>query len=179
MRSARRRRRGWTLIELIVAVSALAVLMTIMATLMIRLMKLDRAERSRVVVSAALERLARDLRGDARAATAAAEVGGSRLVLPMADGRSVEYAVRGGRDRDVLRTVRRGGKDEHYETYRRPPGTTARFESGRDGTTPLVALAVAPDPGADPSRPADPVYRDYRIEAAVGRDARPAGRAAP
>lgn len=179
MRPTRRARRGWTLIENLVAVSALAVLMTIMATLMIRVIKLDGAERSRVVESAALERLARDLRADARAATGRPEVAVGRLIMATADGGSVEYVVREGRDRGVLRTVRRGGKDERHESYRRPPGTTARFESGRDGPTPLVALAIDPDPAADPARPADPVYRGYRIEAAVGCDARLSGRPAP
>ena len=57
----------------------------------------------------------------------------------MGDGRSVEYAVRGGRDRDVVRTVRRGDKAEHREVYRRPAGTFARFESGKDGPRASVA----------------------------------------
>ena len=164
---------------MVVAVSALAVLLLAAGGLVFQMLQVDKAERSRAASGSALDRLARDLRADARASTGPAEVADARLVLPLGGGRSVEYAVRVGRDRDVVRTVRRGDKAEHHEVYRRPPGTVARFESGRDGPRPVVALVVTADPKADPGKPADASYRAFRIEAVPGRDARLGGRSAP
>ena len=175
----RRSRGGWSLIEMVVAISALAVLLMAAGGLVFQMLKVDKAERSRAASGLALDRLARDLRADARASAGPVEVAGARLVLPLDGGRSVEYAVRGGRDRDVVRTVRLGDKAEHHEVYRRPPGTVARFESGRDGPRAVVALVVTTDPAADPGKPADAAYRDFRIEAVPGRDARLVGRSSP
>lgn len=164
---------------MVVAVSALSVLLMAAGGLVFQMLKIDKAERSRAALGSALDRLARDLRADARASAGPAEVADARLVLTMGDGRSVEYAVRGGRDRDVVRTLRLGDKVEHHEVYRRPPGTIARFESGRDGPSAVVALVISTDPSAEAGKPPDAAYRDFRIEAVPGRDARLGGERVP
>lgn len=179
MKAPRRRRGGWSLIELVVAVSALSVLLMAAGGLVFRMLSIDKAERSKAAAASALDRLARDLRDDARASAGPAEVADARLVLTMGGGRRAEYAIRGGRDSDVVRTVRLGDRAEHREIYRRPPGTVARFETGRDGPRTVVALVVSADPGSDTGKPADAAYRDFRIEAVPGRDARLGGRVAP
>jgi prepilin-type N-terminal cleavage/methylation domain-containing protein len=173
---ASRRLPGFTLIELLVVVSLLATMLGIGGMILFQMFRVDQSERARVVAASNLERLARAFRADARAANGPADSTDARLVLPMADGRSVEYLVR---ELDVLRTVRRAGKTEGFEIYRRPPATLARFESTRDGPRPIVAIVFSLDPAAKPKRPGDPAYRDYRIEAAPGRDARLARGVAP
>jgi hypothetical protein len=165
--SPTRRRRGWSLLELLVVISAATLLLTIAAGLVFQMLKVGGAERSRVVAANNMERLGRDLRADAHAASKVVDLSGGRLLLSLPEGRVVEYSVRG---REILRTVRHGEKVHHREEYGLPSGAGPRFESLRDGTRPLIAIVL----GADPARPGsrvEPGYRDYRIEAVLGRDA--------
>lgn len=172
MRSARHRRAGWALLELLVVISAVTVLLAMAAGLVFQMLRIDGAERSRVFAAANLERLARDLRGDAHASSGPSEGPADRMVLPQTEGRTVEYAVR---PRDVLRTARRGDKVERREEYRVPTATRGRFESTRDGERTIVAFILDPDPSASGGKLADPGYRGFRIEAMTGRDARVGG----
>jgi type II secretory pathway pseudopilin PulG len=169
MRPDRCRRRGWSLLELMVVITTVTTLLGFSAALVAQLMRFGKGERALVVAAANLERLGRDLRNDARAATRPSELSETRLVLTLAEGRSIEYLVRPA---DVLRTILRAGKTEAFDTYKLPTGTLARFEAGRDGTTPTIALSLRLDPDANPSKAGEPAYRDYRIEAVPGRDAR-------
>ena len=168
----RTRRGGWSLLELLVVMTATTAMLAITAGLVLQMLRIGQAERAAVVAVANLERLGRDLRGDARAATGPADVGPSRLVLALPGGRSAEYTLDA---REALRTVRRGGKVEHREQYRWPRGAVGRFEATRDGATPVVALVLGVDPAASRASPADPPYRGLRIEAVPGRDARLGG----
>jgi prepilin-type N-terminal cleavage/methylation domain-containing protein len=167
--NASRRLPGFSLIEMIAVISVLATLFGITGAILFQMFRVDQSERARVVAASNLERLARAFRADAHAATGPADRTDARLVLPMAEGRSVEYLVR---ELDILRTVHRSGKTEGFEFYRRPNATRTRFESTGDGPRPIVAIVFTLDPAAKPKRPGDPAYRDYRIEAAPGRDAR-------
>lgn len=168
MTPTRRRRPGWSLLEVLVVMSGLAALMTIAAGLIFQMLRVGQAERSRVVASTALERLARDLRGDARASEVPPDLAPARLALRLPGGRSVEYTLDG---RGALRTVLAGGKVERRESYRWPRGTSGRFEPA-GGPAGSITLAIAPDTVPGPERAADPSYRGYRIEAIPGRDAR-------
>jgi type II secretory pathway pseudopilin PulG len=169
MRLQRPRRRGWSLIELLIVITCVTTMLGFTAALLARLMRVDRAERARVVASAAIERLGRELRNDARAAIGPAELSDTRLVLAVPEGGSVEYAIR---PEGVLRSFRRGGKTLGFDTFKRPSGTLARFEAGRAGSSQTVVLAFSVDPAATPTKAGDPAYSDYRIEAVPGRDAR-------
>jgi type II secretory pathway pseudopilin PulG len=168
----RARRGGWSLLELLVVMTATATMLTVTAALVLQMLKVGQSERAAVVAAASLERLGRDLRGDARSATGPADVGPSRLLLLLPGGRSVEYTLG---PREALRTVRLGGKVEHHEPYRWPRGVVGRFESARDGASPFVALVLGPDASSSPPRSADLPYRGLRIEAVPGRDARLGG----
>jgi prepilin-type N-terminal cleavage/methylation domain-containing protein len=169
MRPCRRPRRGWSLLELLVVITVVSILMGFTAALAARMIQYGKGERAAVVAAANLERLGRDLRNDARAANAPAELSETSLVLTQAEGRSIEYLVRPA---DILRTIRRSGKTEGFDTYKLPTGTLARFESGRDGRFPSVALVLRLNPATNPSSAAESAYRDYRIEAVPGRDSR-------
>ncbi len=172
MRPNRGRRGGWALLELLVVITAATALLGLAAGLIHQMLKIDGAERSRVVVAADLERLAHDLRSDAHSAARLAESAPGRVILALAESRSVEYTVRG---REILRTARRGEKVDHREQYRLPATTVARFESTGDRAGSLIAVVVTADPAASKGRPPEAGYRDYRIEAAVGRDGRLTG----
>jgi type II secretory pathway pseudopilin PulG len=165
MNLARRRRGGWALLELLVVITCATAMLALAVGLIFQMLKIDGAERSRVVASSNLERLARDLRADGHSASQTAEFAPGRLVLTQADGRSVEYAVR---PRDILRTSRRGEKVDHREEYRLPEATVARFDSPSEGTRPMVAVVLSLD-ATRPGKTVDPGYRDYRIEAVLGR----------
>jgi type II secretory pathway pseudopilin PulG len=169
MRPDRRLRRGWSLLELLVVITTVAILMGFTAKLAAQLIQYGKGQRAAVVAAGNLERLGRDLRNDARAANVPAELSETTLVLTQAEGRSIEYQVRPA---DVLRTIRRSGKTEGFDTYKLPNGTRARFESGRDGAFPSVALGLRLNPATNPSGAAEAAYRDYRIEAVPGRDHR-------
>jgi prepilin-type N-terminal cleavage/methylation domain-containing protein len=162
------RRRGWSLIELLAVLAVATALLTIAAGLVFQMLKVGGAERSRVVATANMERLGHDLRADAHSATKLDDLGAWRLLLSLPGGRSIEYTVR---NREILRTVRRGEKVDHREEYGLPSATRVRFESMRDETRSLVAAVLSFDAAARPDRAADPGYRDYRIEAVLGRDA--------
>jgi type II secretory pathway pseudopilin PulG len=169
MRPKRQHRRGWTLLELMVVITTVSALLGFTAALVASMMRFGKTERAAVVSAASLERLGRDLRFDARSTTGPGELSETRLVLKMAEGRSIEYLVRPA---DVLRTILRAGKTEAFDTYKLPSGTIARFEAGRDGTNPTIALCLRTDPAANPNKSVEPAYRDYRIEAVPGREAR-------
>ena len=84
------RRRGWSLLELLVVMTAATALLTISAGLVFQMLKIGGAERSRVVVAATLERLGHDLRADAHAATKLGDLAPGSLLLALPEGRTVE-----------------------------------------------------------------------------------------
>ncbi|HEY2155926.1 MAG TPA: hypothetical protein VGH33_09875 [Isosphaeraceae bacterium] len=168
MSPTRYRRRGSSLLELLAVLAVATALLTIAAGLVFQMLKIGGSERSRVVAAANLERLGHDLRQDVHSATKLDDLGPGRLLLSQPEGRAVEYTVHG---RNVLRTVRRGDKVDRREEYGLPSATGLRFESLRDETRSLIAAVLIVDPAARPDRAADPGYRDYRIEAVLGRDA--------
>jgi type II secretory pathway pseudopilin PulG len=169
MKPTLRRRPGWSLLELLVVITAVSAMLTLAAMLIFQTLKVGQDERSSTVAAAALERLGGDLRADARAASGPLVLAPTRLVLPAPEGRSIEYTL----DRRVaLRTVRKGEKVERREQYRWPRGTAGRFEPMRDGPAEGVALALVPDEAASPTRSPDAPYRGFRIEALAGRDTR-------
>ncbi len=166
---SRHARAGSSLLEMLALITALAILMGIASAILYAMLRVDRGERARSFAAANLERLARDLRADCRDAAGPIERSDARLLIPIGDGRAVEYLVR---ESDVLRIVRERGKARGSDTYRRPAGTRARFEESAEGASPVVALVLSADPSVGPDRPADHAYRGYRVEAAAGRHAR-------
>ena len=68
----------------------------------------------------------------------------------------------------MLRTLREGDKVRRFETYRTPPRASVRIDVTADGSRPFAALILdRPADGRD-----DSLYRDYRIEAELGKDRR-------
>ncbi len=165
--TATARRRGFTLIEMVAVITILGTLLGLCAGTIHLLMRLDRSGRAASEEAADLARLARDFLGDAHAAPPTDPAGRSpdRMTLDLGDGRTVEYQVRPG---DLLRTAREGDKVRRREVYRRPSRTSARLDVTPDGPRSIAALILdRPADGPDGS-----LYRDYRIEAELGKDRR-------
>jgi len=168
-----RQRPGYALIELLVVLTVTAIMLTLSAGLIHLLLKLDRSSRSAREQAADLSRLAHDFRLDLHASVddrvlmvpLPDEAGSDRIKVKSREDTTIEYEVRPS---DYLRTVRVGDKVRHYEVYRRPPRSSARFQSEGDGPGSFVVLRIdQPTDGRD-----DSLYRDYRIEAEIGRDHR-------
>ncbi len=166
---ARRRRRGVMLIECLVLISVLAVVLGVAGLTVRLLLKLDRAGRAAADQAADILRLGDDFRADAHAAAPAPGVVEGRLTLTLGEGKTVEYASEPAR---FVRTVREGGKVRRVEAYRRPGRSTLRFEIDPPGPRPFATLIVDRDPSTAP----DPLYRDCRVEAELGKDRRHAPR---
>ena len=161
------RRRGYALIEVLVLITVVTAMLTLCAGMIHLLMRLDRAGRLAADVANDLDRLTHDFRDDAHASATLDPPAQTpeRLTLKIPDGRTVEYQVRPG---DVLRTVRQGEKVRRFEVYRRPARASVRIDLTSDGPRRFAALVIDRPPDGQ----ADSQYRDYRIEAELGKDRR-------
>jgi hypothetical protein len=164
MRTHSTQRRGYALIEALVLITVLGVMMGLAAGMIHLLLKLDRGGRNSSDLAADMARLADDFRLDAHASSAI-----DKMTLTMDGGKTVEYLVRPA---DIVRTLREGDKVRHYDLYRRPLNASFRLEVTRDGAIPFAALVIdRPIDGKENS-----LYRDFRIEAELGKDQRRNGR---
>jgi hypothetical protein len=147
-----------------VVVTIVGVLLGVCAGLIHLLLKLDRGGRSSHELASDMARLATDFRVDAHAATAV-----DRMTLKLDAGQTVEYLVRPD---DIVRTLRERDKVRHHDLYRRPSGASVRIEVGREGPASIATLIIdRPLDGRE-----DSLYRDYRIDAELGKWQRLDGR---
>jgi prepilin-type N-terminal cleavage/methylation domain-containing protein len=148
-------RRGFSLIEMMVVISAGAVLLGLCVVLIHTLLRLDRTSRARMSEGLAVGGLARDFRDDVRAARSARLLSDSaragRLELFLPDGRTVSYRTRDG---ELVRLETLDGEPDRIERYH----VSARPELKPLGNRTLVGLSLGP--------------RDLRIEAVLGLDRR-------
>jgi hypothetical protein len=150
-----------------VVLTVAAVMLTLCAGTIHLLLKLDRSGRTASEEATDLARLAHDFRADVHSAVPVAPPAraADRTTLSLDGGKTVEYQVR---SRDVLRTEREGDKVRRYETYRRPSRAAVTIDIKTEGRRPFASLIVdRPADGRD-----DSLYRDYRIEAELGKDRR-------
>ncbi|MBX6314322.1 MAG: hypothetical protein IRY99_15625, partial [Isosphaeraceae bacterium] len=167
---AMRRRRGTSLVETMVVIATGGLVLGLCVILIQALLKLDRAGRSHLVEGMTLARLARDLRRDARAATAAEVKAGdagpeTRLALTLPSGRSIEYQIQ-------ARGLAREGKDDWglplVESYPLRPSQGSRWSVEREEGRPRVALLLRF--GASEGEPGG--WRSVRMEGRLGSDHR-------
>jgi hypothetical protein len=164
--SARSCRRGITIIEVLLAVTGVAMMLTLCAVSIQLLMKLNSDVQGRYSAAVALERLARQVRDDSHASATARIVLDKKpeaLRLSFEPGHIVEY---GSGDGGVVRTESRAGKMIRHETYALPPGEVGHFELRDERSHKLVALVVTRTPGKSRALPPRPL----EVVAVQGKD---------
>lgn len=167
----RTRRTGYALVELLLAMSALAIVFGVCAALIHSLFRLDRIGRAHYAEVTARTRLARQFRADAHATVSEPaserEAARGRLTLELPEGRIVEYRATPGR---VSRIESRGETVLRSEAFRFPARSAARFQTTRERHGTFVSVVLPGNAAPAGARPS----REIRIEAQWGKDRRSA-----
>jgi prepilin-type N-terminal cleavage/methylation domain-containing protein len=162
------RRRGFTLIEVVLVVGAVAMVTGLCAGLLRVLLRLDRVAKSHAVETATVARLARQFRQDVHAGVgppAGNETEpATKLELALPGGRTVLYEARAS---TVARSQRLGAAVERRETYNLPYCGDPRFVVRRENGRAWAILQLPQNVGASAGARAA-----LQIEALAGRDRR-------
>ncbi|MBL9123192.1 MAG: prepilin-type N-terminal cleavage/methylation domain-containing protein, partial [Planctomycetaceae bacterium] len=122
----RRQAAGYTLIEMLVTIALGSIITGLSATLLVGLLRTEKAGRQHAVESRTLERLGRQCRADAHRASVSdlpPRVGGPAVTRPIcslsdpAAGVQIDYEQR---SREVVRRELREGRLVRHEVYRFP-----------------------------------------------------------
>jgi hypothetical protein len=137
-----RSRRGVSLTELLVVMSASTVVLTLSSALVCRVMRVQVESRSHADAERDSLRLSEQFRRDAHLAEAAvtnrAELGGDGFVrLQLADGQQVDYSLKNG---VVRRSLSAGGKRVARDEFKFPAGCEVSVR--QDGTPSKLTLAL-------------------------------------
>jgi prepilin-type N-terminal cleavage/methylation domain-containing protein len=155
-------RRGFTIVELLVSMTAASVVLALVGGLLTALWRAEGTQHRHLAGATTLHRLANQLREDVHQAVDVAPLGAEGNValgrLRLADGRDVEYR-RIGRGIERLEVV--SGRTHRSESYALGGVSGARIEVSDEG--PLVSL-ILKGPNDDPTAPA----RTLRLEALQG-----------
>lgn len=163
------KRRGYSLVEMVLAIGALSVVLGLCVASIRGLITLDRANRARLNEGVTLDRLGRQFRQDVRAARSARAVNEpgktSRLELQLPPNRVVEYHWDGGK---VVRAERSPGSGERREPYRLPNRKPPKFQASEAAGQSWASLVI----GRKASPASLEPEREFRAEAWVGKDLR-------
>jgi prepilin-type N-terminal cleavage/methylation domain-containing protein len=139
-------RRGFTLIEVLIVVTAVSALLALCAVTIQLLFRLSSDSQSRLSAAMALERLARQFRADVHGSERARLGGDDKspaqppvLRLAMDTGHEVTYSPRA---ESVVRTETRAGKPVRREEFTFGRSRTARFELRDDAPRRWVVLVL-------------------------------------
>ena len=167
-----KRRRGISLAELLLTMSACTVVLTTSATLIHRALHTQSRTRSFCDGQRSALRLADGFRRDVHAARSvkigdAAQAGSPLVVLEMTGGQSIEYRHDGGR---IERLHKAGGGVTAREMFEFPAGSQAQAEQPSPQLVRLSILppAEVPDPSAEPRSRFDAPLR-LQVEARLTR----------
>ena len=141
-----RRRRGYTLVECLVALSLLSVTLTTVALTLHTLYQADHRLRDELAYESELERFTAQLRTDAHPAVEATidsstvEVSAAdSLELSLGADRTIQYSILPER---IERTAHQADTVRHRESYRLPPSASAKWQMQEDRTPPIVTLVL-------------------------------------
>lgn len=154
-------RRGKTLIEMTVIISCLTVLLSLAATTMALVMKVERQVRGDLAQQTTLARLGSRFRADVHVAQTATS-GDSSIELAMSAEQTIRYAAA---EQGITREVVRDGQVEHRDAFRLPADASVAFHVSDAGNGRLARLAISRKPVA-PKR-FNPAVRPAVIDAAV------------
>ena len=157
MKNQRPVRRGYSLIEMLFVITVLSIMMGMTAMMIHGLMRISKASQSRLTETETLDRLGRQFRRDAHAATTA--VSKPDVIEFQGPDGTVTYGRAGGK---LSRAEQAPGGSMRTDFFRLPLRGARRFEAAeRDGQR-WVALIFGPKTEV----------RTARIDALVGRDQR-------
>jgi prepilin-type N-terminal cleavage/methylation domain-containing protein len=168
LRRANPRAGGFTLVEVVIAVSIASFVMGGAAVLLQGVWRVERSTRHHARNLAADFRLAEAFRSDVHLAdaSAVAQLAGvesaDRLALTLADGRTVEYTAGSAQ---VERVVRRGDETAGRDTFLLKPQATVRWQAGTDGAA-MISMLVSAPLGTEQLEMAE--TRTMRTDATVG-----------
>jgi hypothetical protein len=160
------KRKGKTLIEVLVLVTLLTIALGMSTTSLATLFRIHRLIRADAQQAAALARLATQFRSDAHEAVSAAL--DEHCVFTRADGRTIHYVHEAPR---LVRQIRRGDKVLHRDAFVMSKSAAVKFDREGDGETGLVRLSIVPMELTPPKRE---IPRSATIEAAVRLHSNPA-----
>ncbi len=174
-----KRRRGVSLVEVIIVVGASTMVLTVGMGLMHKLLRSERSAAESLIHANSHARMSLQFREDAHAATGASVEGepGAEQTLRLTsdEGTAISYAQR---DRFLIRAESRADGDARYEQYRLPRDVRVQFAVNENGPLTVAELVWARTSDADPAinAPAALAVRrrldPLRIEAVVGKDRR-------
>jgi type II secretory pathway pseudopilin PulG len=155
------RRRGKSLIEMLILISLTSVVLGIVSTTLVALFKTDRQVRRDLVQLTTLARLGSRFRTDAHAARSCQI--DKTCDLTLADGRLIRYSFEGQR---LSREVRRGDAIEHRDAFVLPDTAAVGFDKPATHGGRLVRLSITAQERSD--KPYLTAVRPATIDAAVG-----------
>lgn len=158
--SARKPRRGITLLEMAVAVTLLGIMLAATAVLLTTTFQTNAQIRRDLRQQQTLARLNQRFRADAHAARTCDAAAGCQFTLP--DGELVQYSWQAPR---IEREVRRGGEVVHRDAFELLANAVVTFATDGDPSRQLASVSV--DAGRETATRFDTVVRPTRIEAVV------------
>ncbi|MEK6235395.1 MAG: prepilin-type N-terminal cleavage/methylation domain-containing protein [Planctomycetales bacterium] len=169
----KRSRAAFTLIEMLVVTSVLAVLMVIGCGLLHAMAKLDGAWRDGMTESLVLDRLTEQFRRDVHLSVSATTSDDDdkppQLLLTARDGKTVAYE---SESNGILRVERRGDAITARETYRLPSCQSARFTVSSDADQPSAALVMRRRLLGEDSLGDEASAVEFRVQVGIGWDLR-------
>jgi Tfp pilus assembly protein FimT len=153
-------RRGKSLIEMVIIIGIMSIVLSMAATTLVALFRVERQIRSSESHRQTLDRLSGRLRADAHSAVAVKTDDGCQFSLP--SGQTIEYAVALP---EITREVRRDAEVLHRDAFRLAPRSQAAFAVEGESAGQLVRLSIMP--GELPSRAHLAATRPVTIAAAV------------
>jgi prepilin-type N-terminal cleavage/methylation domain-containing protein len=162
------RRRGFTLLEMVVAISVSTVLMGIAVTTLIALLRNQNTGREHLQYCRSIERLAEQFRRDVHGAekiSAGEKEGIMEIPAASAEGATIRYQCFAGQ---IERTESKGGKIVSRESYILAPATEAALQVKSPPEGSVASIVISPRAQAGGAFCACAV----RIESVVGLDKR-------
>jgi type II secretory pathway pseudopilin PulG len=168
-RPANPRAAGFTLLEVVIAVSMASAVMGGAAVLLQGVWRVERSTRHHAQNLAADYRLAEAFRSDAHHAHAdalqqlAQVESADKLLLALEDDRTIEYSARSAQ---VERVVKRGNEIAGRDTFLLKPNSTVRWQAGGEGA-PMISMLVSTPLGVEQLELAE--IRTTRTDALIGK----------
>jgi type II secretory pathway pseudopilin PulG len=163
--------RGTTLLETLVVISLSGIVLSLVATMLVSLWRVDRQWRRDLDERQSLARLEMALREDAHQALGAQNSSRSELSLNLDSGQTISYSVTG---HQVIRLATSGESIRHRESFILAPGSdiALAIEPVNDSDVRLVRLTIGQAPAAE--QPGRWARRTTVLEAALAISPSPA-----